>query len=536
MSQKTILVIDDSSTIRRLVDRCLTAAGFRVVTAATAEQGLELIEEVRPDLVLLDHQLPGTTGTEVCRQILERENVADTPVVVSSTLRNRAYAEYTELPNVVDMLPKPYTDELLKTTVQNALETGKLVVSSQSHGTAVPEVIRQQEEPDLSGRFVNFRIREVLDFLNNAGRSGLLEVEGEGYRVFFYLDHGRITGVSAHGVNVDELAERMPETMRNLKPILALTVGAGPRSELDGIVELLNRKVVDSRLLRGLLRCQAGLLMWRCFNDVLKEFRFTFGTPPPSLIGQLSLDTSAVALLIEGALGCNESDLPAADGDHIYLRATPRGQNLDRAGVSAKHLKLLQGLNERSSASQLAVKCQWSADEVRRVLRAFELADLVERHTKSAARQILVFDTDAVSAGRWREKLDCGQRYFGKVVRDEFAMNLVLKRAEPTAFVFAITNAEVFASLCELRRSRGEAYSDAKWIGLFPPDVDRKKVMEHLAKLGFQLDAALDYPANIEDVFAALDNANHQPDPISPLIENPRRETARRERVGAGIA
>lgn len=536
MSQKTILVIDDSSTIRRLVDRCLTAAGFRVVTAGTAEQGLSLIGEVRPDLVLLDHQLPGTTGTEVCRQILERADVADTPVIVSSTLRNRAYAEYTQLPNVVDMLPKPYSDEMLKTTVQNALETGTLVVSSQSHGTAVPEVIRQQDEPDFSGSFVNIRIREVLDFLNNAGRSGLLEVEGDGYRVFFYLNHGRIAGVCANGVDVDELAERMPEAMQNLKPILALTVGAGPRSELDGIVELLNRQVVDSRLLRGLLRHQAGLLMWRCFNDGLKEFRFTCGVPQPSLIRQLSLDSSVVALLIEGALRCNKSDLPAGEDDHVYMRATPRGQNLDRAGVAAKHLKLLQGLNERCSASRLGVKFPWSTDELRRVLRAFELADLVDRHAKSAARQVLVFDTDSVSAGRWREALDGGQRYFGKVVRDEFAMKLVLKRAEPMAFVFAITNAEVFASLCELRRSRDGTYPDGKWIGLLPPDVDRKKVVEHLTKLGFQLDAALDYPANIEEVFVTLDSIFQKPDDVPPPIENPLAGTVRRESVTAGIA
>ena len=143
MSQKTILVIDDSTTIRRLVDRCLTADGFRVVAADTAEQGLQLLEEVRPDLILLDHQLPGTTGTEVCRQILQQSDLADIPIVVSSTLRNRAYAEYTDFPNVVNLLPKPYTDELLTTTVENAIETARLVVESQSSGTAVPEVIQQ---------------------------------------------------------------------------------------------------------------------------------------------------------------------------------------------------------------------------------------------------------------------------------------------------------------------------------------------------------------------------------------------------------
>mgnify|MGYP006360652099 FL=1 len=55
MSQHTVLVIDDSATIRKLVDRHLSAIGYRVVLAANAEEGLQLAAEITPDLVLLDH-------------------------------------------------------------------------------------------------------------------------------------------------------------------------------------------------------------------------------------------------------------------------------------------------------------------------------------------------------------------------------------------------------------------------------------------------------------------------------------------------
>jgi CheY-like chemotaxis protein len=68
---------------------------------------------VGPQLVLLDHQLPGTTGSQVYRQLVQIPALEHTPVVVTSTLRKRAYAEYTEFPNVVELLPKPFTPELL---------------------------------------------------------------------------------------------------------------------------------------------------------------------------------------------------------------------------------------------------------------------------------------------------------------------------------------------------------------------------------------------------------------------------------------
>src|SRR5580704_4716730 len=94
MESALILVIDDSPTIRKLVECHLSQAGYRVALAPDAEQGLELARTLAPNLILLDHQLPGTTGDQVCRRLLESEATAQIPVVISSAMRNRAYAQY----------------------------------------------------------------------------------------------------------------------------------------------------------------------------------------------------------------------------------------------------------------------------------------------------------------------------------------------------------------------------------------------------------------------------------------------------------
>lgn len=122
MAEKKVLVIDDSATIRKLVDSQLSPAGYAVSLAPTAEDGLQMAAEIHPDLILLDHQLPGTTGFEVCQELAASSTLCSIPVVVSSTLRKKAYVEYADLDNVVDMLPKPYTENLLITTVENALK------------------------------------------------------------------------------------------------------------------------------------------------------------------------------------------------------------------------------------------------------------------------------------------------------------------------------------------------------------------------------------------------------------------------------
>ena len=57
MTTKTILVIDDSATIRKLVDSTLSPLGYIVQLTANAEDGLQRAAEVQPDMILLDHQL-----------------------------------------------------------------------------------------------------------------------------------------------------------------------------------------------------------------------------------------------------------------------------------------------------------------------------------------------------------------------------------------------------------------------------------------------------------------------------------------------
>src|SRR5262245_40057030 len=102
MQGPLILVIDDRPTIRQMMECHLSQAGDRVWMAPDADQGLAAAESLRPDLSLLDHQLPGTTGDDVCRRLLQSETTARIPVIISSAMRNRAFAAYTEYPNVVD--------------------------------------------------------------------------------------------------------------------------------------------------------------------------------------------------------------------------------------------------------------------------------------------------------------------------------------------------------------------------------------------------------------------------------------------------
>lgn len=80
----SILVVDDDAAILHLYSRGLIDAGYDVMEAATGRQCLQRLREQRPDLVLLDVQLPDVSGIEVCRQIKSNTDFQDISVVLCS--------------------------------------------------------------------------------------------------------------------------------------------------------------------------------------------------------------------------------------------------------------------------------------------------------------------------------------------------------------------------------------------------------------------------------------------------------------------
>src|SRR5262245_15962628 len=241
MDQTLILVIVDSQTIRKLVECHVSKAGYRLAMDAGGAQGPEQGRTLQPQLLILDHQLPGTTGEEVCRKLLEDEATAKIPVVISSAMRNRAYAQYTEYPNVVDQIPKPFTPELLKSGVASALQTGAMVVQAQCTGCAMPEAVGEVHEPVLEGMTAHLPLRAVLDFLTNHQQNGRLTLEVGKDRVRFALAGGRVQAVYSPTIGPERLEDRLPSELSDLAPLLALTLGEQQDASMAGLVKLLER-------------------------------------------------------------------------------------------------------------------------------------------------------------------------------------------------------------------------------------------------------------------------------------------------------
>lgn len=110
---KRLLVVEDDRPIAELLKHHFTAAGFTVTTTSDGDEALILIDEIKPDLVLLDWMIEGTSGIEVCRRLRRSSKTAKLPVIML-TARGEEDDRIRGLETGADdFVPKPFSPKEL---------------------------------------------------------------------------------------------------------------------------------------------------------------------------------------------------------------------------------------------------------------------------------------------------------------------------------------------------------------------------------------------------------------------------------------
>jgi two-component system, OmpR family, KDP operon response regulator KdpE len=118
MSTANILVVDDEPQIRRVLRSTLSFRGYTISEAKTGEEALELVRKLKPDLVLLDVNLPGMSGIETCREIRRSSDAPIIMLTVRSAERDKVVALDA---GADDYVTKPFGIEELLARVRASL-------------------------------------------------------------------------------------------------------------------------------------------------------------------------------------------------------------------------------------------------------------------------------------------------------------------------------------------------------------------------------------------------------------------------------
>ena len=113
----TVLNVDDTEASRYVKSRILRTAGYRVIEAGTGEEALRLAREIKPELVLLDVNLPGIDGLQVCQLLRDDPTTASMMILLDSAERVRLADRVVGLERGADayLLEPVVADELLAT-------------------------------------------------------------------------------------------------------------------------------------------------------------------------------------------------------------------------------------------------------------------------------------------------------------------------------------------------------------------------------------------------------------------------------------
>ena len=125
--QGLILVVDDESTQRLLTRQVLEPAGFEVVEARNGELAIQVYEQRRPDLILLDVRMPKMDGFTVCARIREMVDGAEVPIVMVTGLEDIESLERSYQSGATDFITKPVVWETLSHRVRYLLRAGNAI-------------------------------------------------------------------------------------------------------------------------------------------------------------------------------------------------------------------------------------------------------------------------------------------------------------------------------------------------------------------------------------------------------------------------
>lgn len=118
----TVLVVDDSATLREMISEVLEKSGLKVIQASDGVEGMEQVQANCPDLVVMDIIMPRMNGYELCRWIKNDPKAQNTPVVMCST-KNEDFDRYWGTKQGGDAyITKPFQARELIETVKKLLQ------------------------------------------------------------------------------------------------------------------------------------------------------------------------------------------------------------------------------------------------------------------------------------------------------------------------------------------------------------------------------------------------------------------------------
>ncbi len=142
--ERRILVVDDEESVRNLLQRMLTEAGYNVTTAANGQDALDKVSHLKVGVIFLDMKMPGMSGMEVLRQITA--NWPDVCVIMATAVGDAQTAIEAMKLGAYDYIIKPFSRDDVILSLKRAIQKRELWLENERHQLDVEKRVGEQAQ------------------------------------------------------------------------------------------------------------------------------------------------------------------------------------------------------------------------------------------------------------------------------------------------------------------------------------------------------------------------------------------------------
>jgi DNA-binding response OmpR family regulator len=481
VSTAQLLVIDDSATIRKLVQIAFRESAFAVDFAGSGRDGIELAQRRAPDVILLDFMLPDMKGIDVCRRLAATPETARIGVIVMSGKADIA-SMFRDSPNVVAFLAKPFTPEGVSEQVRAALRRGD---RSGMRTAPIPVLVEdiapsvQSHRLALEGELEMCSAFDLVKLLLASNQTGTLSVVD--FRI--YVRAGSVIMCTVVGGDVqaqpqvpEDVLARARDTQRATGKPACVTFaehGYGLESEL---VPTLKRW--SQQMLAAALATRTGHFVWDA--QALPAYVDMLGRPIP--FRATALEHARAHLPSTAAL------------EQVYQRTSRFSEAIAGLRLSAAERLVLAGVDGLAPLHELCERTKLPARTLLQTVGQLAAVDLLVRVETSThpGDALLAIGLDAAFVAQLRHLL--ARRPVPVEVVDVAAngpLEETVARVNPRLILVAVHGAEIPKELPALARLRSATIIAVLELGA-------NDTTATTLSLGF--DAALYKPVHIAEI------------------------------------
>jgi DNA-binding response OmpR family regulator len=274
----SVLVVDDSRTVRRVVERTLTAAGYAVALAADGDEALAECAREKPDLLLVDVVMPRLGGLELCLRLRDDARLAAIPVILMTARSDGDLDHLVHDSGAADAITKPFGPEALRAVTARVLARSMGSVRPLAASQAPPRPSTPSARPHsfTAAEHVAATLGDVVRRFTGTGTPTNLQLTSELLRAL-------------PGDALERLASKVLAGSLGVAEGAAL-VGNVERVPLASILELAEH----SRLSGVLTVVNATRRATVCFRQGMTDIALGDGGEPEFRLGRYLLEQSLI--------------------------------------------------------------------------------------------------------------------------------------------------------------------------------------------------------------------------------------------------